>query len=87
MTIVDTAKMTSKGQITIPGRIRKLLHLKEGASVAFGLGKDGVVLMPCEVTATSPYTPKEWQKISKLAAEKGELVSDSDDARKYLSSL
>ena len=30
MTILDTAKITSKGQVTIPNRIRKLLHLKEG---------------------------------------------------------
>jgi AbrB family looped-hinge helix DNA binding protein len=87
MTIVDTARMTTKGQITIPNRIRKLLHLKEGASVAFGLSKDGVILMPCEVTATSPYTPKEWQKIEKLASQKGDLLSDAGSARKHLASL
>ena len=35
MTIVDTAKITSKGQITIPNRIRKILRLSEGAFVFF----------------------------------------------------
>ena len=45
MTVIETAKITSKGQITIPNRIRKILHLVEGASVAFGLGKEGVLLL------------------------------------------
>ena len=44
MTITEIAKITTKGQITIPNRIRKLLHLKEGSSVGFGITKDGVVL-------------------------------------------
>ncbi|MBF0511126.1 MAG: AbrB/MazE/SpoVT family DNA-binding domain-containing protein [Candidatus Omnitrophica bacterium] len=87
MTIIETAKMTSKGQVTIPSQIRKLLHLEEGASVAFGLGKGGVLLMPCEVIAKSPYTAKEWEKIEKLAVEKGKVFSDMDAARKHLTSL
>ena len=87
MTIIETAKMTSKGQVTIPNQIRKLLHLENGASVAFGLTKDGVVLMPCEVTAKSPYTTKEWMKIEKLAAEKGATALSADTAKKHLSGL
>jgi AbrB family looped-hinge helix DNA binding protein len=87
MTIIDSAKMTTKGQITIPSRIRKLLHLEEGASVAFGLSKEGVVLMPCEVTARSPYTPKEWDKINKLAAEKRKVLTSSEAAKDHLSKL
>ena len=43
MTIIETAKVTTKGQVTIPSRIRKILHLEEGSSVAFGLTKEGVV--------------------------------------------
>ena len=58
MTILETAKLTSKGQVTIPNRIRKILHLQEGASVAFGLSREGVVLLPCKVTAESPYTAR-----------------------------
>jgi AbrB family looped-hinge helix DNA binding protein len=71
MTILDTAKITSKGQVTIPNRIRKILHLKEGEAVGFSITKEGVVLIPCQITANSPYTAKEWQKIEKLVSEKG----------------
>lgn len=87
MTIIETAKMTSKGQVTIPNRIRKLLRLQEGASVAFGVNKDGVLLMPCEIKASSPYTSKEWAKIEKLASEKGKTFANTDAAKAHVASL
>ena len=87
MTILDTAKITSKGQVTIPNRIRKLLHLKEGESVGFSLTKQGIVLMPCEMTAKFPYTPKEWEKIEKLASQKGKIFFSTQSAKDYLKSL
>lgn len=87
MTILETAKITSKGQVTIPNRIRKILHLKEGESVGFSITKEGVVLVPCQVTAKSPYTTKEWQKIEKLASEKGKIFSSSQNAKDHLKSL
>lgn len=87
MTILETAKITSKGQITIPNRIRKLLHLKEGAAVAFGVSKEGVLLVPCEVNAKSPYTPKEWVKIEKLAAEKGKIHQTPTAAKAHIHAL
>ncbi len=87
MTVIETAKITSKGQITIPNRIRKILHLVEGASVAFGLGKEGVILLPCRMSAESPYTAKEWAKIEKLAAAKGQFFDGATAAKKKLSAL
>ena len=87
MTIIDTTKMTSKGQVTIPNRIRKLLHLQEGSSVAFTVTKHGIILLPCEVTARSPYSSKEWKKIEKLAAEEGQTFSNADSAKKHLANL
>jgi len=87
MTIIHTAKLTSKGQVTIPNRVRKILNLKEGASVAFGLSKEGVILLPCRVTAESPYTPKEWKKIEKIASTKGVYFVDSKEAKKHIEAL
>ena len=87
MTIIDTTKMTSKGQVTIPNRVRKLLHLQEGSSIAFTVTKHGIILVPCEVTARSPYSPKEWQKIEKLSGEKGKTFVSDDAAKKYLAGL
>ncbi len=87
MTIHETAKITSKGQVTIPNRIRKILHLKQGEAVGFSITKEGVVLVPCQVTAKSPYTAKEWQKIEKLASEKSKTFASSQNAKNYLKSL
>lgn len=87
MTIVQTARITSKGQVTIPNRIRKLLHLARGSSVAFGISKSGIILLPCTVSVESPYTPKEWAKIEKLASSKGKIYKSTKAAKKYISSL
>ena len=87
MTILDTAKITSKGQVTIPNRIRKILKLEEGASVGFAVTKDGVVMLPCKVEAHSPYTPKQWAKIEKLASAKGKVYASTADAIKHIQSL
>ena len=87
MTIIDTTKVTSKGQVTIPNRVRKILHLKEGSSVAFTVTRHGIVLVPCEVTARSPYTRREWKKIEKLASEEGKTFLSPDAAKKHLAGL
>ena len=41
MTITDDATVTSKGQVTIPKRIRDALGLTEGAEIEFVLEDDG----------------------------------------------
>lgn len=87
MTIIETAKITSKGQVTIPNRVRKILHVTEGASIAFAVCKEGIILFPCKVTVESPYTPKEWAKIEKLASAKGKSYKSVKWAKKYIKSL
>lgn len=87
MTIIETAKVTSKGQVTIPNSIRKILQVSAGNSVAFGLSKEGVILLPCKVTAELPYTPSEWMKIEKLASVKGELHKSAKKAKKHIEAL
>lgn len=87
MTVIETAKVTSKGQITIPNRIRKILHVQTGASLAFGLSKEGIILLPCKITAESPYTLSEWAKIEKLASVKGKVYKSIKTAKKHVASL
>ncbi|MBU0759720.1 MAG: AbrB/MazE/SpoVT family DNA-binding domain-containing protein [Candidatus Omnitrophica bacterium] len=87
MTIIETAKITSKGQITIPSQVRKILHLEKGSSVVFGLGKDGIILLPCKVVAETPYTPKELKKIEKIIAEKGKIYRTPKRAKRHIKSL
>lgn len=87
MTVIETAKVTSKGQVTIPNRIRKLLHVSTGASIAFGVSKEGVVLLPCKITAESPYTAYEWAKIERLASLKGKAYKSAKRAKKHIEAL
>lgn len=87
MTILETAKVTSKGQVTIPSRIREILHVSAGTSIAFGLSKEGVVLLPCKVTVESPYTASEWAKIEKLASAKGKVYKSAKKAKKHIEAL
>ncbi len=87
MTIIETAKITSKGQVTIPNRIRKILHVSAGANIAFGVGKEGVILLPCKVSVESPYTPSEWVKIEKLASSKGKIYKSVKGAKKHIENL
>jgi AbrB family looped-hinge helix DNA binding protein len=85
--MIETAKVTSKGQVTIPNRIRKLLHISSGSSVAFGLSREGVLLLPCKVTVESPYTATEWAKIEKLASAKGKVYKSAKRAKKHIEAL
>jgi len=87
MTVIETAKVTSKGQVTIPNRIRKLLHVSAGTSLAFGLSKEGVVLLPCKVTVESPYTAVEWAKLERLASAKGKVYKSAKRAKKHIEAL
>ena len=43
-----TAKITSKGQITLPKKVRDLLHLHEGGVVVFEQEDDRIVIKPAE---------------------------------------
>ncbi len=87
MTVIETAKITSKGQVTIPNRIREILHVSTGACLAFGVSKEGVILLPCKVTPESPYTPSEWAKIERLASLKGKVYKSAKKAKKHIEAL
>ena len=48
-TFMDTAKVMSKGQVTIPKRIRELLNLENGDYVTFVVNKDRVEIQNSKV--------------------------------------
>lgn len=48
-TFMDTAKVMSKGQVTIPKRIRELLDLQNGDYVTFIVNKDKVQIQNSKV--------------------------------------
>jgi AbrB family looped-hinge helix DNA binding protein len=45
MTIMAKAKVTSKGQITLPKQIRETLNIKTGDEVLFAKSREGAVEM------------------------------------------
>ena len=87
MDYLETAKVTSKGQVTIPSIIREILKLEPGSTVMFKVTNKGVILSPCEILEKPAYTEKEWKKIERLVAEKGKSYKTSAAAKKYVKSL
>ncbi len=87
MNYTETAKVTSKGQVTIPSIIREILKLEPGSTVMFKVTDRGVILSPCEITEKPVYTAKEWRKIEKLVAEKGKVYKTSSAAKKHIRSI
>lgn len=87
MTTVFTSTVTEKGQVTIPNRIRKLLHIQSGSAVGFVVTDIGVMIQPYELVPKQPYTKEEWKKIKKLADEKGKIFTDVKEVKKYLTKL
>ena len=87
MEIVEMAKMTSKGQVTVPAPIRAIFDLKKGSSVVFKVTDKGVLFLPCEIMERETYTQEEWGKIKRLVAERGVSYKTSKRAREHLKSL
>ncbi len=87
MNYTETAKVTSKGQVTIPSIIREILKLEPGSKVMFKVTDRGVILSPCEIIEKPVYTAKEWREIEKLVAEKGKIYKTSSAAKKHIRSL
>jgi antitoxin PrlF len=81
------AKVTFKGQITIPREVREILEIKEGQSVLFVVEKDHAILKPLRkkslldfygvLPATKPFPGMEalrkeiHKKMSKRMTKKG----------------
>jgi AbrB family looped-hinge helix DNA binding protein len=87
MEITEIAKMTSKGQVTVPAPIRNIFNLKKGSTVVFKVTDKGVYFMPCEITERKTYTQEEWGKIERLVAERGRTYRSAKGATKHLKSL
>lgn len=80
-----TAKISSKGQITLPKEVRKLLDLQTGSVVVFEKEDDKVVIKPaqtlkefrgalkgkCKVVDFDEMRKKTKEHIGKKAAHRG----------------
>jgi len=87
MKIHQILRISPKGQVTIPNKMRKRLHFEENGFVSCRMTKEGLLLFPVEIREKSPYTAEELRKIEKLASEKGKSFKSSHEAKKFLKSL
>jgi bifunctional DNA-binding transcriptional regulator/antitoxin component of YhaV-PrlF toxin-antitoxin module len=87
MEFVEMAKMTSKGQVTVPSLIREILRLEKGSLIVFKVTENGILVLPGEVREKEPYSQKEWAKIGQLVAERGRIYSTSSGAKKHVKAL
>ncbi len=69
---VNTSKLTSKGQATIPGRIRQLLGLQPGDSVAFEVNENKKVII-------RKATPIDFEFAKAIEGTLSEWSSKNDD--------
>lgn len=74
---MELARVSSKGQITIPIEIRKKLNLKEGDKVLFVEEGDNIFVLNASLVAL-----KEIQQNMNGEAEKQDLKS-KDDVNQY----
>jgi AbrB family looped-hinge helix DNA binding protein len=81
------AKMTSKGQVTVPAMIRAIFNLRKGSSVIFKVTDKGVLFLPCEIMERETYTQEEWGEIRRFVEERGKSYKTSKRARERLKSL
>ena len=73
---MELAKITSKGQITIPAAIRKLLGVKDGDKVLFVQDGDNVIMMNASLNALRK-AQSEFQGVAKeLGLENEQDVVD-----------
>ena len=85
MATTARAKVTSKGQITLPKAIRDALGLDESSTVEFTLTDDGAVMKPtvgflARYGTVKPLNrPEDWTKIRADTTEAVGLGTVEDD--------
>lgn len=71
--MIQLAKLSSKGQITIPSEIRRSLHLKTGDTLSWDMKEDGVITV-------RRLEPMDIDYLSALSGTLSEWGSDEDEA-------
>lgn len=74
MTVTEDATVTSKGQVTIPKRVRDRLGIDEGESVSFTVNEDG--------TATLEPDTDPMEQLRNVQERLAPLEADVDELRR-----
>ena len=87
MELTHMVRVTSKGQVTIPLAIRKALKIDRGSTLFFKLTNKEVALSPYRTVEEPAFAEDEWEKIERIAFQKGTICKTVHSARKHLRSL
>lgn len=79
MAATATTKMSSKGQVVIPDKIREHLHLKSGTEFVVVSSGDAVILKPIIMPVAKDFEAL-LQKASRAAKKAGIKKSDVAEA-------
>lgn len=79
------ATLSSKGQLTLPKCLRKVLKVERGSTLLLRSVSEGVLLRRAEVRpVTGELSEKEWDQLRRLAKAKGRSYKSG---RRFLKSL
>lgn len=81
--------VTSKGQITIPSKVREMLHItSKGDIVGFMPTKEGILMKHLEATEIKDeFSESEWSKLEKLVSRKGKTYKSAKNFLKAIKKL
>ena len=57
---VETTRISSKGQITIPQGIRSAFRIRGGQTFTFRVRKDGILLKPVDIRIADKTQSRQW---------------------------
>lgn len=70
------AKVSSKGQITIPHEIREMLNATHmGDLIGFEKKGEEIVIKRVSISKEEEFSEEEWMKLKRLADEKSKVYS------------
>ena len=86
--MIAIAQVSSKGQVTIPLKVRKALRIKgKGDIVGFEEIPQGILIKYLELKEDDLFSEDEWRGLESLANKKGKRYSNADGFLKSLEGL
>ena len=87
MTKLEESTITSQGQVSIPKRVRELLHVQKGDKIAFYKDDKGRIIVG-DVETPVPFSAEDWKTfLDKAEKEPVTRVKGRSDALKHLDKL
>lgn len=85
--MIAIAQVSSKGQVTIPLKVRKALRIKGKGEVRFEEIPQGILIKYLELKEDDLFSEDEWRGLESLANKKGKRYSNADGFLKSLEGL